>query len=558
MDWSSLGDWGLVALGIAALGLPVQIALGSALATGRRVPVAVALVLPVIVLLLGLGGVLHGYSVVQRALIDPADPAWAPWYAWYDRAAAASPAPLTGMLTLGLSVPALVGAAVAALRHRVRGSVGPLVAAAGGLVAGVALVGLAVHLSRPGLVLPGLLVPLVSLLGAASLSARRPSTLAIPGVGVAGAVVATFGLVVTTLGGLESEVTDLLDDLTAASSHLDELAAHEALSHTVALGVLLLPILVGAAMLPGLGFVRARDAGPKQGLDIAATGALLGTTALSMMWVLVRRNLLGRLAGAHASWVLAAAPGYDVPHLDVLPPRVLVPGELQSTWIELHDGGGAERTAVEGGMDQVGKGLSRGDGVILPHAWQMEDLYYLLIEAPAGEVALVGCEPLPPGLEPRLRIEPLLAVGRCGAFPLKLRVSVGMPDPRELILVPGPHVQDGFDVIDLDELRDIAGRDVVLRLQMDCTVDDLIAGLRALRGAASVYLGWGVTTEGDDLTIGVEPGLRVVEHLPGGGLPPAPGEAAPAATNAPAVNAAAAPAVPAVPASDPASVLAAP
>ena len=39
MDWSTLGDWGLVALGIAVLGLPVQIALGVALGVGRRGPV---------------------------------------------------------------------------------------------------------------------------------------------------------------------------------------------------------------------------------------------------------------------------------------------------------------------------------------------------------------------------------------------------------------------------------------------------------------------------------------------------------------------------------------
>jgi hypothetical protein len=123
-------------------------------------------------------------------------------------------------------------------------------------------------------------------------------------------------------------------------------------------------------------------------------------------------------------------------------------------------------------------------------------------------------------------------------------VTGGLPDPRELILVPGPYVQDGLDVIDLAELRDTDGRDIVLRVQVDSTVPDLLAMLTKLRGAATVYLGWGVTVEGDALAIGVEPGLRVVERVP---VPPVPAEV-------PGV----APSAPSAPPSDPASVLAAP
>jgi hypothetical protein len=69
-----------------------------------------------------------------------------------------------------------------------------------------------------------------------------------------------------------------------------------------------------------------------------------------------------------------------------------------------------------------------------------------------------------------------------------------------------------------------------------------------------VYLGWGVTAEGDALAIGVEPGLRVVERLP---VPP-PAEATPAATAAPDATAPAAATPPAPPADDPMAILAGP
>jgi len=248
--------------------------------------------------------------------------------------------------------------------------------------------------------------------------------------------------------------------------------------------------------------------------------------------------MLGRLGGAHAAWVLAASPGYDVPRLDVLPPRVLVVGEVQSTWLELADGGGVRRRIDTRALDEVGRELGKGDGIVLPRTATLEDLYLLLADAPAGNILLVGCAPVPEGAAVLFRSDPLLTVGRCGGFPIKLRVVGGLPDPREIILVPGPYVQDGHDVIDLAELQDIDGRDVILRAQVDSTVPDLLAILGRLQGAASVYLGWGVTIEGDALAIGVEPGLRVVERVP------------PPSTEGPASVV--------VPASDPASVLVGP
>ncbi len=560
MDWSALGDWGLTALGIAALGLPVQVALGFALGLGRRVPVAASIVMPVAVLLFGLFGVSSRYATLQAGLWDLSDPAWAPWFLLYDRAEAAAPATLAGALAALLSMPALVGATVAALRHNERGNLGPVLAGGGGLVAGLGMVIAGMQIGRPAIALPGLLIALMSLLAAGSLAALRPRFLSVPGVGVAAFIVATIGLVTTTLGGLETEVTELYADLNQAWYRADAYAAQQDGAHKAVVVLLGLPVLAFATVLPGLGALRARDGGPRQGLDVAATGALLGASLFGVAWLLIRRTLLGRLGGAHAAWVLAASPGYDVPRVEVLPPRVLVLGEPMSQWIEFTDGGGVRRSPIGGAWNEVGHTLARGDGVIFPSTAGAEDLYLLLVDSPAGDISIVGCEPVSEALGRRILGDPMLALGRCGAFPLRLRVAGGMPDPRELILVPGPHVQDGLDVIDLADLVDIAGRDVVLRIQVDCTWKDVLTGLAALRPAAQIYLGWGVTVEGDDLAIGVEPGLRVVEKLP---TAPAAGDGVPApATPAASATPAAPPAAPAAPvvpaADDPAAILAAP
>ena len=503
-----------MACGIAALGLPLQLLLGFAIAAGRPVPVVATIFAPVSVVVLGLLGVSANYATVQGTLWDPADPSWAPWYIYADRAAASAPAPVAGMLAFALVVPTMVGAAVASLRQERRGNVGPIVAAGGGLVAGMGLVAVGMSLARPSLAVAGLLMSCLSLLAAAGLVAIRPRYLTLPGIAVAGFLVAALGLVVTTLAGLDVEVLEILDDLNVAHTRVAALAAHESMARSAGGWILCLPLCAVVALLPGLGIVRAGDHGPKQGLDIATSGALLGGGLMALAWVFAKHGILGRLAGAHAAWVLAASPGYDVPRRDVLPPRVLVPGDPVSEWIELRDGGGAGRESVLGTVDQVGSRLRQGDGVILPPSWTAEQVYALLVDAKAGSVAFVGCGDVSAEVAGQIKSDPMLALGRCGSFPVKLRVTTAMPNPRELILVPGRHVQDGYDVIDLTELVDIAGRDVVLSMQTDCTFADILAALTVLTPAATVYLGWGVTTEGDDLAIGVEPGLRVVERLP--------------------------------------------
>jgi hypothetical protein len=232
--------------------------------------------------------------------------------------------------------------------------------------------------------------------------------------------------------------------------------------------------------------------------------------------------------------VLAEAPRFDVPRVDVLPPRVLAVGDKGSRWIELRDGGGVSRLDAVGSFDQIGHALRRGDGLLLPPETTAEDLYLLLAEAPAGQVALVGCEAVSPEHRAAITRDPLLAVGRCGSFPFKLYVSSPMPDPRELILLKDRMVQDAFDVIPIAELKDVAGRDIVLRMQVDATVADLVVMLGALRSAAGVWIGWGVTLDGDDIAVGVEPGLRVVEKTQDAPADPAVGSPeAPTTSTAP-------------------------
>ena len=105
--------------------------------------------------------------------------------------------------------------------------------------------------------------------------------------------------------------------------------------------------------------------------------------------------------------------------------------------------------------------------------------------------------------------DPLMALGRCAAFPLGLRVTTRLPDPRVLIVLKDRFVDDGGDVYPFAEVKGIEGKDVILRAQTDATIADLVAALPILASASRVYLGFGITPEGDDLPIGVDPGLRI-------------------------------------------------
>ncbi|MBM4390273.1 MAG: hypothetical protein FJ090_04055 [Deltaproteobacteria bacterium] len=514
MDWSALGDWGLAAMGIAAIGLPVQVAVGVAFGTRRNGPVFLAILVPVAVLVLGLLGTVAEYGRIGRMLVDPSDPAWAPLYVVVDRGVAAGAASAAAMAATGLCLPGAIGAAVGSLRAEHRGMTGPAIAALTGLVGGLVIAGLAVHRGLPWLMLPGLALALLGTCAGGSLAAVRARDLSGAGVGVASLAVGALALVTWGAARLDLTVPDLIPELAVPWAAILSLADHESMSRQTWLVLGFVAALSLGSTLPGLSALRVRSTGIGTGLDIAITGAILLGGAVAMVWAAVRRAALGKLAGAHAAWVLAAAPAYDVPRVEVLPPRVLVPSDNGSRWIELRDAGGVALYDAVGSYDEVGAGLRRGDGLVLPARMPAEELYLLLVDSRAGAVSLVGCGPVSSAHRAVLTTEPLYAVGRCGAFPLRLRVPGSMPDPVEVIVLKDRLVQFGYDVIELAELPDLAGRDVVLRLQADATIADLVAALGRLERAAAVYLGWGVTLEGDDIPVGVEPGLRVVEHLP--------------------------------------------
>lgn len=515
MSFGELGDLGVVAVALAAVGLPIQLALGLSLGMGRRVPVAAALFIPVAVLIFGLSAVISSYGAVAKSLSDPSDPAWVTWYALYDRGSAAAPAQVAAWLSLGLLAPAAFGAGIAGLRHEKRGTIGPLVAAGGGLLAGMAVLGIGFGLQRvQAATLSGLVLPLLAIGAAGSLAAVRPRDLSIAGVGVGSLVVACLALAVEAAAACELAVPNLLPDLNDPWSAPRILANNTIVSRQWLTFVVVIPWFAVACTLPGLGFVRSRRTDATAGLDIAASGALVLAAFLALGWAVMRQQTLGRLVGAHAVWVLAEAPGYDVPRIDVLPPRVLAITPSTRRWVELREGGGASRLDAVGELDEVGRALGRGDGVMLDSSLSAEDIYVLLVDSPAGAISIVGCEPVSAEHRAVLSVEPILAVGRCGAFPIRLRVSGLLPEPRELIVLKDRFVQDGLDVIPMNELTDLAGRDVVLRMQADAMVPDLLAMLTLLKSASAVYLGWGVTLEGDDIPVGVEPGLRVISELP--------------------------------------------
>ncbi len=514
MDWSALGDWGLAAMGIAAIGLPVQLAVGVALTMRRKGPVSLAILVPVAVMVLGLLGTVAEYARIGRMLVDPSDPAWVPYYVMVDRGMAAGPAAASAMIATGLCLPGVIGAAVGALRGEHRGTIGPAIVALTGLGGGLLIAGLAVYRGLPWLMLPGFALALLGTCAGGSLAAVRSRDLSGAGVGVASLAVGVLALVIWGAARLDLAVPDLVPDLANPWAAIPRLADHESMSRQTWLVLGFVGAVSLASTLPGLGALRVRSTGVGAGLDIAMTGAILLGGAVAMAWALVRRVALGKLAGAHAAWVLAAAPPYDVPRVDVLPPRVLVPSENGSRWIELREAGGVGLYDAVGSFDEVGASLRRGDGLILPPKMPAEELYLLLVDSRAGAVSLVGCAPVSTAHRAVLTTEPLYAVGRCGAFPLRLRVPGAMPDPIELIVLKDRLVQYNYDVIELAELPDLAGRDVVVRLQADATIADLVATLGRAERATAVYLGWGVTLEGDDIPVGVEPGLRVVERLP--------------------------------------------
>lgn len=517
------GLYGTLLLALLLVGLLVQSALGALYAMGRRVPVGAALSVPALALAVGGLGMGAELGAAVEAARTGADAAWLPWFALQDRGRAAAAAVVGAAVAATLLLPVTLGAAAAAARSGPRawgraGAVAGTAALATALVAGLGVrAGLGAGALGPSLVL--LAVGVAA--GAAQLHPVA-GRWTVPAVGVGAAVagsaaVGTWLVARAAFAGMEA-LPDF-DAPFARVGSLDRAAATlDAVPGAVLPGLLLLAAAALAALLgrPPARLDRA------SALDAAWIAALALLTALAWARVPLGWFRLAGLAGEPQAALLDARPGYDLPHRAVVPPRVLVADPAGPRWIATRSGGGAERTPVPGPLEVAFAGLATGDGLVLPPSLPLDELYFALAEADAGELALIGCAEVPADLWRRLRLDPLRAAGRCGALPVGLRATPALQDPRVLIVLKDREVDDGGDVVPVEAVGDLAGRAVLVRAQLDATVDDLVALLRRLADAGPVFLGWGVQVDGEDLPVGVNPGLRAVPPSPNGQAADAP------------------------------------
>jgi hypothetical protein len=518
------GSWVMALSLLVGLGLPLQVAVGGLVALGRAIPAAAALCVPLLLLMLGYGGTIAGMDTAIAALTQASDPAWVPWFALDDRARAMLPAAIGGAGAALLALPPALGAAWANLR-------------AGAAQAAMAGSTPWERLGKWGL--PGLGLAAIAVIagGEAMAGAIGPGarTLLIPALGgLPFALAAVAAMLPSRRRGLEDVIVGYGAlgiaslGLASAASALSAFIAAEALGDysapfaavgQVAASTRDVWFVNRVAAFSSLGFVCAllptllvrdwRRAGARSGTDLLVCGGLASLALLAGVWAGARERVLSHHAGAHGAAIVGAWAGYDVPHKAPIPARVLVGPIETPRWLMQRERGGLETLHFAGGTEMIGPALLRNDGLMLPPSLPLDDLYLSLFRSDAGRIAIVGCPPPAPTLLADIRRDPLLATGRCAAFPLDLRVTTALDAPRVLIALADHFVDDGGNVVPVGELEDIAGRDVVLRGQLDATVGDLVAVLHVLAAAERVYLGWGVTVEGEDLPIGVDPGLRI-------------------------------------------------
>ncbi|MDP2307897.1 MAG: hypothetical protein Q8P18_17865 [Pseudomonadota bacterium] len=524
MFLNASGSWVMALLLLLGLGLPLQVAVGGLIALGRPIPAAAALFVPLLLLTLGFGGTIAGMDTAIGALTQASDPAWVPWFALDDRARAMLPVAIGGGGAALLALPSALGAAWVNLRA---GAVRPSNAAttpwqrlgkwglpAAGLAAvallagGEAMAGVIGEGAWPLWIpavggLPFALAATIALLP----SRHRGLEVVIVGYGALG--IGSLGLATAAAALSALSATEALGDYSAPFAAVGEVASRTRdvwfVNQVAAVSSLGFVI----ALLPTLLLRDWRRAGARSGTDVLVCSALALIALLAGVWAGARERVLTHYAGAHGAAVLAASAGYDVPHKAPIPARVLVGPIETPRWLMQRERGGLETLNFAGGIDIIGPALLRNDGLMLPPSLPLEDLYLALFGSEAGRIAIVGCPAAAPSLLLDIRRDPLLATGRCGAFPLDLRVTTALDSPRVLIALADRFVDDGGDVLPVTELQQIEGRDVVLRGQLDATVGDLVVMLQALAPAARVYLGWGVTLDGGNLPIGVDPGLRI-------------------------------------------------
>lgn len=532
------GSWGVALALLCVVGLPLQLAFAGLMALGRKVPAFLTLLIPMLVLLIGLFGTMIGVEDAIDALGQASDPAWAPWFALDDRARAAWPAVTAGAGAALLALPVAVGAAFAARRpprppsrSRALAFVWITLPIAFGVL--VALAGLAVAATVDGgriLALPGV-GGFPFLLGAVlASSVGDPRRLGAVAAGGGALVVGVGGLALCAAAFSGANSAWALGDFSKPFETIGSVVVTTREARSVALWSAGFATVWTAAAVPIVLVRDWRRIEASHGLDAFVVGALVLLLLSLAGWATMRQRVLTHVAGAHAALVLASAAGYDVPAQAVLPARVLVGTAATPRWLRLGTRGGADVLPVAGGLEIVGPSILRDDGLMLDPKVSLEDFYLGLFESSAGSVAIVGCSRANPELQADIAADPLMALGRCSAFPLGLRVTTKLPDPRVLIVLKDRYVDDAGDVFPFAEVKDIAGRDVILRAQTDATVGDLVAALPILAPAARVYLGFGITPDGDDLPIGVDPGLRISKLPQEVAAEAATAEAAPAET----------------------------
>ncbi|MFN7146100.1 MAG: hypothetical protein ACK4YP_20175, partial [Myxococcota bacterium] len=361
------------------------------------------------------------------------------------------------------------------------------------------------------LLLPALGLPPIVLLAVHAARPRDPRRVEAVAAAFGALGIAAFGLAVAAGAWAASGTAEALGDYAAPFAAMPVVVEATRASWAIGRAAALLALgAVAAGFVP----VAARDwrrVDPGTGLDALCCGALGLVVLLAAGWAGARERVLASVAGAHAAEVVTQGAGYEVPAREPIPARVLVGEAATPRWLMMRDRGGVERLPIAGGLEIVGPAVLRNDGLMLPPTLPLEDLYLALFESDAGSVSIVGCASTPPELADAIARDPLLAVGRCAAFPLTLRVTAELADPRVLIVLKDRLVDDRGDVVPIGALTNLAGRDVIVRGQVDATVGDLVALLHALAPADRVYLGHGVTLDGDDLPIGVDPGLRIAK-----------------------------------------------
>jgi hypothetical protein len=503
------------------LGLPIQFAVAAMVAFGRRVPASLALAVPALVL--GVGGVaaLRGVNDAIAAVATAADPSWIPWFALQDRARVGGTVAFAGAGGLLTCLPPLVGAAVRALRGSRRRWVGPGSAAALGVLAAIGAIVAGVETGDTGRgVLSGIAIGVLSLAGAACAVDPAPRRMTASAIGGAAFALGSFSLALGQYGGAWYGGLRALPDFYAVWSRVGALEAHAADVAIVLPALLPFVAAAGIGLLPVLLAQRLHGVDGRSAADFAGLAGIALVLVLVWGWVPFRWRTLSHLAGDHGAAVLQERRGYDVPHRALVPPRVLIADPAKPRWLLMRDVGGLEAADIVGDLHAAASTLQLGDGAVFLPDMLMEDFYYQLVDTRSGTVGITGCGDVPADLWVTLRSDPLRATGRCGAFPLRLRVDAELQHPRKLIVLKDRFLDDGGEIVAIRDVADVRDRAVIVRAQVDARMADLVALLGRLGDAGPVYLGWGVTLDGDDLPIGVNPGIRIHAPPNGGEAPP--------------------------------------